>query len=75
MKQYMAQHCDFTLDGLRENLKTAWTKITSETMAGIMDKMTYWENHHFEQDSLLDIIEDEYGTNVIIVCDNELTHF
>ena len=32
MKQYMAQHCDFTLDGLRKNLETAWTKVTDETI-------------------------------------------
>ena len=63
VKQYMAQHCDFTLDGLRKNLETAWTKVTSETMAGIMDKITYWEDRHFEQDGLLDSIDDEYGVD------------
>lgn len=61
MKQYMAQHCDFTINGLRKNLETAWTKVTSDTMKGIMEKIDYWENYHFEQDSLLDAIDDEYG--------------
>jgi len=61
MKQYMAQHCDFSLDGLRKNLKKAWTKVTSETMEGIMIKVAYWENYHFEQDSLLDSVDDKYG--------------
>jgi len=61
MKQYMAQHCDFTLNGLRKNLEIAWTKVTSETMDGIMRKVTYWENYHFEQDSLLDSVDDKYG--------------
>lgn len=65
MKQYMAQHCDFTLEGLRRNLETAWSKVTPETMKGIMEKITYWENYHFEQDSLLDSVNDEYGENYI----------
>ena len=30
-----------------------------------MKKVTDWENRHFEQDSLLDAIDDEYGTHVI----------
>ncbi len=61
MKQYMAQHCDFTLNGLRKNLAVAWTKVTSETMDGIMEKVTHWENYHFEQDSLLDSVDDKYA--------------
>jgi len=65
MKQYMAQHCDFTLEGLRRNLEIAWTHVTTETMKGIMEKITYWENRHFEQDSLLDSINDEYGENYV----------
>lgn len=63
MKQYIAQHCDFTLEGLRKNLAIAWTKISSDTMSGIMEKMTYWEKRHFEQDNLLDAVDDECGTN------------
>lgn len=61
MKQYMAQHCDFTLKGLRNNLETAWTKITSDNLKGILKKVADWENYHFEQDSLLDAVDDEYG--------------
>jgi transposase len=59
MKQYMAQHCDFTLKGLRNNLETAWTKITSDTLKGILKKVADWEEYHFEQDSLLDAVDDE----------------
>lgn len=59
MKQYMAQHCDFTLKGLRRNLEIAWTKVTSKTMDGIMKKVTYWQNYHYEQDSLLDAVDDK----------------
>ena len=47
------------------NLEIAWTKVTTEKMKGIMEKITYWENRHFEQDSLLDSINDEYGENYI----------
>lgn len=61
IKQYMAQHCDFSLKGLEKNLKKAWTKVSSKTMKGIMKKVYYWENYHFEQDSLLDSVDDKYG--------------
>jgi len=27
-----------------------------------MKKVTYWENYHFEQDSLLDSVDDKYGS-------------
>jgi len=65
IKQHMAQHCDFTLNGLRKNLEAAWAKVTAETMKGIMNKVSSWENYHFEQDSLLDIVDDEYGVNFV----------
>lgn len=65
MKQYMGQHCDFTLDGLRKNLDSAWKKVTPETMKGIIKKMEYWENYHFEQDSILDSVDDRFGVNIV----------
>jgi len=58
---FLAPKCDFTLNGLRKNLEVAWTKVTPETMDGIMRKVTHWENYHFEQDSLLDSVDDKYG--------------
>ena len=75
MKQYMAQHCDFTLDGLRKNLEIAWTKVNCETMEGIMKKVTDWENRHFEQDSLLDAIDDEDGTHIINESNDDYADF
>jgi transposase len=59
MKQYIAQHCDFTLKGLRKNLEIAWTKVNTKTMNGIMKKISYWEEYHYEQDTLLDSIDDD----------------
>jgi hypothetical protein len=59
VKQYMAQHCDFTLKGLHKNLEKAWSKVTAVTMMGVMEKITYWQDHHYEQDDLLDAIDDE----------------
>lgn len=59
IKQYMAQHCDFTLKGLHTNLEKAWPKVTASTMEGIMKKVTYWQDYHFEQDSLLDAVDDK----------------
>jgi hypothetical protein len=30
-----------------------------------MKKMEYWENYHFEQDSILDSVDDRYGVNIV----------
>lgn len=59
LKQHMAQHCDFTIKGLRKNLDKAWGKVTKKTMARIMEKVAYWENHHFKQDGILDDVEEK----------------
>lgn len=59
VKQYMAQHCDFTLKGLHKNLEKSWPKVSANTMKGIMKKVSYWQDYHFEQDSLLDAVDDE----------------
>ena len=58
VKQYMAQHCDFTMKGLLTNLDEAWLKVTEKTMIGIMKKVRTWERYHFEQDDLLDKLDD-----------------
>ena len=58
LKQYMAQHCDFTMKGLRSNLNKSWSKVTKKTMNGIMEKVAYWENYHLEQDKLLDGVDE-----------------
>ncbi len=61
MKQHMAKHCDFTFKGLHKDLERAWTKVTSRTMrGGIMKKVTYWQDYHFEQDRLLDTVDDKH---------------
>lgn len=59
LKQHMAQHCDFTISGLRKNLDSSWSKVTKKTMKGIMKKVAYWEDYHFEQDGLLDSVEEK----------------
>lgn len=59
VKQYMAQHCEFTLKGLEKNLDKAWSKVTANTMKGIMKKMLHWQDYHFTQDNLLDEVDDE----------------
>lgn len=59
IKQHRAQHCDFTLKGLGNNLEKAGAKVTPKTMDGIMKKVNYWQNYHFEQDSLLDAVNDK----------------
>jgi len=68
MKQSMAQPGDFPLTGLRQPLETAWTKVTSDTLKGIMKKVAHWEDYHCEQESLLDAVDDEDGR---ITCPEE----
>jgi hypothetical protein len=59
VKQYRARHGDFTLKGLQKNLEEAWSTVTAGTMKGVIEKVTYWQDHHFKQDNLLDPIDDE----------------
>lgn len=58
MKQYIGKNCDFTSKGMIENVRKAWTKVTAKTMVGIMKKVTEWEDHHFQQDGLLDEVDE-----------------
>lgn len=58
MKQEIGRNCDFTMKGLRRNLDEVWTKFSMKTFSGIMKKVKYWEDYHFNQDGLLDDIDD-----------------
>lgn len=52
VKNYMADHCDFTMTGLRNNLPEA--KVTSETCREIMSKVTEQEDKYWFEDEKLD---------------------
>jgi transposase len=58
MKQDIGRNCDFTMKGLRKNLDEVWGKFTKKTFHGIMKKVSHWEEYHFNQDGLLDEVED-----------------
>ncbi len=38
VKNYMAQHCDFTLQQFRDNLPLAFSQVTSETCRKLVAK-------------------------------------
>ncbi len=44
VKNYMAEHCDFTMSGLRNNLPNAFAKVTSETCKEAMTKVITQED-------------------------------
>jgi transposase len=58
MKQYIGKNCDFTKKGLLDNIQNSWAKVTMKTMRGIMEKVQYWEDYHFQQDDLLDDVDE-----------------
>ena len=45
VKNYMAEHCDFTMSGLRNNLPNAFAKVTSETCKEAMTKVITQEDN------------------------------
>lgn len=58
VKNYMANNCDFTLIGLRNNLPEAFAKVTPETCREIMVKVAKQEDKYWLEDEKLD---DEYS--------------
>ena len=55
MKNYMAQHCDFTLQKLRKNLPLAFAQVTSETCKKLIAKTLAEENRYWLEDREIDI--------------------
>ncbi len=54
VKNYMADHCDFTMAGLRNNLPDAFTKVTSNTCREIISKVIEQEDKYWHEDEKLD---------------------
>ena len=60
VKNYMADHCDFTMAGLYNRLPDAFSKITSKTCRKIIAKVVEQENKYWHEDELLD---EQYTAN------------
>ncbi|MCP4607083.1 MAG: hypothetical protein GY845_00010 [Planctomycetes bacterium] len=58
VKNYMADHCDFTMEGLRTNLPDAFAKVTSDTCREIISKVVEQEDKYWLEDEKLD---EEYA--------------
>jgi len=56
VKNHMADNCDFTMAGLRNNLPEAFAKVTSSTCKGIISKVFAQEEKYWSEDEALDEI-------------------
>jgi transposase len=54
VKNHMADNCDFTMSGLRNNLPEAFNKVTSHTCVEIIDKISKQEDKYWSEDEKLD---------------------
>ena len=69
VKNYMADNCDFTMDGMRKRLPEAIAKVTANTCCKIMEKIIEQEDKYWEEDERLDEVysadaKDEYASEV-----------
>jgi transposase len=58
LKNYMARHCDFTLEKFRENLPRAFSQVTSKTCIKSINKTIIEENNYWEDDKKIDEYQD-----------------
>ena len=54
VKDYMAKHCDFTLETFRNNLPSAFNQVTSKTCHKLIVKTLTEENKYWEDDRKID---------------------
>ena len=54
VKNYMARHCDFTLQKFRDNLPVAFSQVRSKTCRGLIAKSVIEENRYWQEDGLID---------------------
>ncbi len=57
VKNYMANYCDFTMDGLRQNLSTAFSKVTDSTCRELISKVIEQEDKYWKEDEKLDDLD------------------
>ena len=70
VKNYMADHCDFSMKGLRQNLPLAFAKVTAHTCAKVIAKVREKEDQYWLEDAELDAVfekdkKEESRTNTI----------
>lgn len=53
VKNYMADHCDFTMKNFREQLPFAFAKVTSKTCKKLITKVVKQEDKYWTEDSKL----------------------
>jgi len=54
VKNYMAMHCDFTLQKLRNNLPLAFSQVTQETCRKLIAKIVIEEIKYWDEDCKID---------------------
>lgn len=54
VKNYMAKHCDFTLQKFRDNLPFAFSQVTPETCRKLIAKIVAEEDKYWEEDGQID---------------------
>ncbi len=79
VKNYMADHCDFTMEGLRKRLPEAFAKVTPEIVQEIISKLIEQEDKYWSEDETLDNqyalnAEEEY-TGRKLFGEEGLTHY
>lgn len=69
VKNHIANNCDFTMNGLRNRLPEAFSKVTATTCRKIIAKVVDQENKYWEEDEKLDEFyaadaEEEYAAKI-----------
>jgi len=54
VKNYMADNCNYTMKGLREQLPNAFEKVTAQTCKKVMAKVVETEDRYWQEDVKLD---------------------
>ena len=54
-KNYCRRHCDFSMAGLRENLKVGFTKVTKTTCRKLIKEVLQKEDQYWKEDAEVDV--------------------
>jgi len=67
VKNYCRRHCDFSMAGLRENLKSGFTKVTKTTCRKLIKEVMQKEDQYWKEDAEVEAksILNEVGTKTI----------
>jgi len=58
LKNYMAKHCDFTLEKFRKNLPIAFSQVTPRTCTELVKKTVAEEEKYWKEDGVLDTYQE-----------------